>query len=313
MPKYLFYKDEWMLAEEIPDSDIFFFQVPMSCFCSNTSYKFIKNYKRVVTHYRKFLMHFYFGKTDSYEVAESILYALFSKQNLGQDINKNIVLWSDKLINFANATSSTNLTKLSNKQLWEIYKKQNEIHTKLYTYGWLPVALDMFHNNFTKKLKSYLYSVCESKEEAENTFIVLTTPTEKTIVAKEREEFLTIYSKYLADVKKKKISTGLKTVLSTHSKNWGHLGYIYAGNVKPFGVEHYFKEMLDVYETNVSAGKILKREKNQLQAALKKQKALIKKLKINKLYQIQFQTARGFAITKLYRRHAQLEWDPFSK
>lgn len=48
-PRYLFDKDSWMLAEDIPDSDIFFFQIPMSCFCSDTSYPFLKNYKRVLT------------------------------------------------------------------------------------------------------------------------------------------------------------------------------------------------------------------------------------------------------------------------
>jgi hypothetical protein len=41
-PKLLFDKDPWMLAEDIPDSDIFFFQIPMSCFVSDTSYKFFK-------------------------------------------------------------------------------------------------------------------------------------------------------------------------------------------------------------------------------------------------------------------------------
>lgn len=306
-PKLLFHYDEWMLAEEIPDCDIFMFQVPMSCFASDTSYPFIKNYKRVVTHYKKFLMHFYFGEADSFEVAENILSELFKKPWLGKDINKNIVVWSDRLIGFAEETAASDLSAFSNKQLWQIYKKQDEIHTKLYTYGWLPVSVDMFHNNFTKKLKSYLYSVCESKEAAENAFIILTTPTEKTIIAKEREEFLGIYSKFVNVIKSNKIVPTLSNALLFHSQNWGHLGYIYAGNVKPFGVGHYFKELRDIYKTGVSAGRILAREREQIKDVRKKQALLIKKYKISKLYQIQFQTARAFAITKLYRRHAQLK------
>lgn len=304
--KLLSLKDPWLLAEEIPDSDIFFFQVPMSCLVSDTSYPFIKNYKRIATHYKKFHMDFYFGTEDSFEVAESILDALFQKPWVGNDINKNVVLWSDKLIENAKHTAQLPLTTLSNKQLWELYKKQDEIHTKLYTYGWLPVALDMFHNNFTKKVKSYLYLACESKEEAENAFLVLTTPTEKTIVAKEREEFLSIYAKYFKDIKAKKLTPELKNKLQTHALTWGHLGYIYVGNVKPFGVSHYFTELKEIAETGISAEKILRKEKAQLTEAKAKQQALVKKLKISKLYQTQFKTARGFAITKLYRRHAQL-------
>ncbi len=305
-PKYLFFKDEWMLAEDIPDADIFFFQVPMSCFASNSSYKFLKNYNRVITHYKKFHLDFYFGKNNSYEVAESILHGLFTKPWLGKDINKNVVLWSNKLIQNARHIASLPLHKFSNKQLWELYKKQDEIHTKLYTYGWLPVALDMFHNNFTRKVKSYLYTVCSSKEEAENAFIVLTTPTQKTIVAEEREEFLKIYTKFFRDIKQNKLSETLKNVLQKHSGKWGHLGYIYVGNVKPFGVAHYFTELKELAETGISSSKILKIEKQQLTTAKKRQAQIIKKFKISKLYQTQFETARGFAITKLYRRHAQL-------
>jgi phosphohistidine swiveling domain-containing protein len=295
-----------MLAEEIPDGDIFFFQVPMSTFASDTSYPFIKNYKRVATHYKKFHMDFYFGESDCFEVGESILQALFKKPRLGKEINKNIVIWSNKLIAYAKQTASLNLKSFSNKGLWEIYLKQDQIHTKLYTYGWLPVALDMFHNHFTKKLKSYLYSVCENKSEAENAFIILTTPTEKTIIAKEREKFLAIYKKYFKEIKQNKLTAQLHKELLNHSKSWGHLGYIYAGNVKPFSVPHYFKELRDLSMTGVTADKILKREHSQLKTAGIKQKSIIKKLKISKFYQTQFETGRDFAITKLYRRHAQL-------
>jgi phosphoenolpyruvate synthase/pyruvate phosphate dikinase len=58
--------------------------------------------------------------------------------------------------------------------------------------------------------------------------------------------------------------------------------------------------------TGVTADKILKREHSQLKTAGIKQKSIIKKLKISKFYQTQFETGRDFAITKLYRRHAQL-------
>ena len=57
-PKYLFDRDEWMLAENIPDGDIFFFQIPMSAFVSDTSYPLLMNYKKVLTSYKKFEMHF---------------------------------------------------------------------------------------------------------------------------------------------------------------------------------------------------------------------------------------------------------------
>ncbi len=303
-PKFLQDKDPWLLAEEIPDSDVFFFQIPMSAFCSDTSYPFLKNYSKVLTHYKKFHMDFYLGEKDSFLVGESVLKALLTRPNFGKNLNENILKWSYVLINFSKKTSKLPLQKYSNKHLWELYAEQDKIHTKLYTYGWLPVAVDMFHNNFTKNLKSYLYSVCDSKQDAENAFIVLTTPSQKTIVAQEREDFLNIYNKYKKSLKKP--DEEFKTALKIHSAKWGHLGYIYAGNVKPFGPEHYLKELQDLASSGISANGILKKERAQLKSAKNKQAAIYKKYNISKQYRNLFTTAQGFALTKLVRRHAQL-------
>ena len=293
-----------MLAEDIPDSDIFFFQIPMSCFCSDSSYPFLKNYKRVLTHYKKFHMDFYFSERDSFAVGESILKGLLERPKLGRDINRNIVKWSKKLIEFAKATARLPLKTFSNKQLWQIYNEQDKIHTKLYTYGWLPVALDMFHNNLTTKLKSYLYAVCESKSEAELAFIKLTTPSKKSILAEEREEFLLIYKKYAKTFKKP--PKELLKALENHSKRWGHLGYIYAGNVKPFDVAHYFKELRDLEKTKFNASMMMRKEAILLRQARLSQLKLFRKLKINRQYKQLFSDAGDFALTKLVRRHAQL-------
>lgn len=303
-PKYLFAKDPWRLAEDIPDSDIFFFQIPMSCFCSDTSYPFLKNYKRVLTHYKKFRMNFYFSERDSFEVGESILKALLKKPKLGRDINRNIVKWSKKLIEFARATVKLPLKIFTNEQLWQIYDEHDQIHTKLYTYGWLPVALDMFHNNLTKKLKSYLYAISESKTEAESAFVQLTAPLKKSILAKEREEFLSIYKKYAKALEGP--SAELLKVLKNHSERWGHLGYIYAGNVKPFGAAHYLKELRDLKKTKFKIAATTRKEAVLLRQAKLNRIRLFRQLKINRQYQQLFSDAGDFALTKLVRRHAQL-------
>ncbi len=303
-PKLLYDKDPWMLAEDIPDSDVFFFQIPMSCFASDTSYPFLKSSKKVLTHYKKFHMDFYFGEKDSNDVADSIMQALLGRSAFGSDLNKNIVIWSHKLIEFAQGVAKQPLNSYTNKQLWQIYDEHDKVHTKLYTYGWLPVSVDMFHNNFTKVLKSYLYGICKDKAEAETAFIVLTTPNKKTIVAEEREEFLEIYEKYYKFLDKP--NTELISALQVHQNRWGHMGYIYAGNVKPFGADHYLKEMQELAASNVKARDILRKETDQLKKAKENQEKLYKKLKMSSQYRQLFQTAADFALTKLVRRHAQL-------
>jgi phosphohistidine swiveling domain-containing protein len=305
-PKYLFDKDPWMLAEHIPDMDMFFLQLFFYTFVNRTSYPFIKIYKKALCTYKVFVADFYFGKKDSFEVAESILKALVERPNFGRELDKNILVWSKKLIIFAQRISKLPLEKYSNKQLWGLYSQHHQIHTKLYTYGWLPVSVDMFHNNFTNKLKSYLYSVCDSKDEAEKAFQVLTTPSRKTIVAQERKDFLAIYNKYKNFLKAKTSTDKLKNELAKHAEKWGHLGYIYAGNVEPFGVSHYLKELWDLAETGVDSKKLLMKESEQLKIAKQKQLKLYEELKITSQYRRLFETAQAFALSKLVRRHAQL-------
>src|SRR3989344_4689632 len=259
-PKYLFDKDPWFLGEHIPDCDIFFFQVPATCFNNDSSYGLVKN----------------------------------------------IIKWSYKFIANSKRIAALPLSEYSNKRLWETYKQNDALHTKLYTYGWLPGGVDLYHNNFTNKLKSYLYSVCDTKEQAEQAFVVFTTPTRQTILADEREDFLRIYDKYKRELGAKRVSQSLKNELDKHSAKWGHLGYIYAGNVEVFGKDNYLKELFDLVQLGVSSKKLLAQELKQLRTAKQKQAQLYKKLKVSQQYRNLFTAAQNLALSKLIRRHAQL-------
>ena len=136
------------------------------------SYPFIKNYKKVMAEFRGFAMNFYIGRRDSFNVAESILQALQKRPTFGNHLNAAITSWSKKLIRFAQRTASLPLQKYTNEQLWKIYDRHDQLHTKLYTHGWLPGAVDMFHNNLTDRLKRYLASVCRSRGEVESAFVL---------------------------------------------------------------------------------------------------------------------------------------------
>src|SRR3990167_8751884 len=70
-PKLLFDKDPWMLGEHIPDMDLFFLQLFCSCFANDSSYPFIKKYKKVLATFSRFENDFYLAKKDSFEVGES--------------------------------------------------------------------------------------------------------------------------------------------------------------------------------------------------------------------------------------------------
>jgi len=305
-------QDKWILVENIPDSDIFFFQIPFRCFTATTNYSFIKKLKKVMAIYKGFEMDFYFPENDAYRWSEEILKSLIKNPQLGKDIHRQTIKWSHELVLYAKKIKHLPLNKYSNKKLWELYSHHHRIHTKLYTYGWYPVQVDILYNNFTNTLKNYLYKVCSSKQAAEESFIVLTTPLKKTIVAKEREDFLGIYKRFyktLAQISRKRgifTPIKLKNELNKHSKRWGHLGYIYAGNAKPFNREYYLNDLIDLVKSKVKAANLLKKEKKQLMYAKKKQQVLYAKLRIPALYKKLFRIAIDFSLSKLIRRDAQL-------
>jgi len=311
--KYLHDQDPWLLGEDIPDCDIFFFQLPASMFVNNRSYNFIAKNKKFLGVYKKFNLKFYIGEKDSYDVAEDIIKALVNRKGFGKDLDNNIMKHSQKLIDFSASVDAMPLESYTNKKLWQIYKKHDDIHTKLYTYGWLPVAMDLYHSNFTNRLKAYLKTVCKNIEEVEDAFVVLTSPAKKTIVSEEREDFLHMYLKHKQEAQKYKkvprlssFSVELRGSLGAHARKWGHMGYIYAGNHGDFGPQHYAKEMIDFCLSGIDAKKSLQNDAKYIAKTRQKKQALQKRLKISKLYRDLFDSAADFAISKLFRRHAQL-------
>ncbi len=311
--KYLHDNDPWFLGEHIPGCDIFCFQVPASTFVDDRSYGFIRKYKKFLGVYKRFALYFYVGEKDSYDVAEDIMRALVERPGFGRDLDRNIMAWSRKLIDFADAVDRMPLATYTNKKLWRLYQKHDKIHTKLYTYGWMPVAVDLYHNNFTNRLKAYLRTVCHGADEVEEVFIALTSPTKKTIVAEEREDFLRIYAAHRAELKTyasapplSRISPELARALAAHAEQWGHLGYIYAGNHPVFGPEYYVKEMAEIAESGIDGKKLLQKDAQYLAHTRKRKRELEQKLRISPTYRRLFDSAADFAISKLFRRHAQL-------
>jgi len=311
--KYLHDQDPWLLGENIPDCDIFFFQLPASTFVNNRSYTFVSKYKKFLGAYKKFELNFYVGEKDSYDIAEEIVRALLERPEFGTDLDDNIMRWSQKLIDFADSVSRMPLESYRNAKLWQLYKKHDDIHTKLYTYGWLPVAADLYHSNFTNRLKAYLRTVCHGPEEVEDAFVVLTSPTKKTIVAQDREDFLRTYGAHRKELRSYKkvpsprsVSEPLWSVLEKHAEKWGHLGYIYAGNHPTFGPEYYLKEMVELAQSGIHAGKLLRQDEEYLKKTAAKKRGLFAKLNMKPEYKRLFDRAADYAISKLFRRHAQL-------
>ncbi|EKE14071.1 MAG: hypothetical protein ACD_12C00686G0001, partial [uncultured bacterium] len=344
--KYLNDPDSWMLAEDIPDIDLFFSQIWLSCFANEFKYPSGRAYKKILTIYRGYHLWFYFGEKDSKEEGDHIVRKFVQYPEFTEKINKKIFLEADKLRAFAEKLPEENLDKLSNQKLWDYYKSQDKIHTQYYKWCWIPVGVDMFHNNLTERLKGYLRSSDVPEEKINKYLVILTTPVTKSLIQIEREKFQKIALKIKKDVYHKKLFGELFEEfrehdvgvygLETHSaayekvfekkvgaiknqiKSWvlksiekHYLKYFYVkflwvGKDGVYTFDYYLKELVRLIGSGANIEGNLKKEEKEYKGLLEKRKKLLKKLDIKYPYTILFKSWGDFMVTKIYRRFAQI-------
>lgn len=295
--KYLYDKDPWMIAEDIPDIDFQFSQIWLSSFVNDLAKSCGKNYKKILCVYKGLNLKFYYGKQDADDFAKHLLKKIIEKPAFGDSINKNIRKYSDKLKKISLKIDSKYLSSLSDKELANFYIKLDELHTTLYSWGWLPNAVDMFHGNFTNYLKSVLRLEVD-EDQVNQTLVTLSTFPEKSIVQQEHESFLNLVSL-------KKYPAKLQQALKTHIRKYFYLKYLWIGKDGVYDEQYYLKEIKHFKENP----KILLRKENQIFNQTIKQRAkLFRKLELNKKQIDIFNVYAEFAVTKLYRRDAQIFW-----
>ncbi len=124
-------KDPWMLAEDIPDIDVFFSQIWQSCFVNGFHTPNGMAYKKILNIQRGNHLWFYFGEQDSYNVGEHIAGRIVRTPVFATRVNKQIIVWADRLRSFAHKVPDTHLTQLSNSKLWSWYREHDTVHTQI--------------------------------------------------------------------------------------------------------------------------------------------------------------------------------------
>ena len=203
--KYLHDKDPWILGENIPECDLFFSQIWLSGFTNEFKSPAGRAYKKTLTIYKGYHLWFHFGDQDSYKVGENLVNKFLSRPEFTQKVNQEIIKEADKLRSFANKLPDNNLPKLTNQQLYDYYHQHDKVHTNYYRWCWIPVAVDMFQNNLTNKLKQYLKGINVPENKINEYLVLLTYPTKKSLIQQEQEEFLYIADTIFKNKQQKKL------------------------------------------------------------------------------------------------------------
>src|SRR3989338_8698941 len=142
-------KANWMLGEDIPDMDFFFSQIWLTCFVNEFAKPAGRAYKKILAVYKGYHLWFYYDQEDSKKVGDVIVKKFINQPGFIKKANQEIVRHSDTLRHYFEKIEPATIKKMTNMQLWQIYSDHDRLHTDYYCWDWLPVAADMFHNNFT--------------------------------------------------------------------------------------------------------------------------------------------------------------------
>jgi phosphohistidine swiveling domain-containing protein len=289
-------QDEWMLAEAFPDIDFYFTQIWLSSFVNDLEKTIGINYDKIVCVYKGYDIAFYYGKDDSFKVGKRILDMIIANPSFGRKINSKIRLLSKKLKVFSGKISPENM---SGAQLAKLFLELDRLHTELYTWGWLPNAVDMFHNNYTDYLKKMLAGKLP-EDKVNHALMVLAVSPHKSILQQEQESLLHVAALKQAGKRYAK-------ELEAHCRKYFHLKHLWIGKDGIYDLAYYEDEIKRII-SEFDAEEALKKEGKTLADNLAERKRLIKQLKLSKKDAELFDIYADFAVTKLYRRDAQIFW-----
>lgn len=306
-----------MLAEDIPNCDIFFSQIWLHSFVNDFDRHTGRAYKKVLSTYEGYHLWFYFGERDSREVEEHIVDRIIADPRYGVEINTGILQAGDQLRNEIATFPVEKIRDASLPDLWEMYRRHYEVHQECYAWYWIGNATDMFHATFTNRLKIYLESVGVSEDEMGQTLATLTTPTKRTPIFVEQQELLTIAKKIENDPElfRRLLAPDSGTVwgecpewlqkeIQIHWQKYHYTKFIFVSG--EYTVVDYVAQLQEIFRSGKHASQILVEQMQSLGQAEMKKQELMQGLAITSNWQQIFGVFGDFMVSKIYRRYAQL-------
>ncbi|TSC77308.1 MAG: pyruvate, water dikinase [Parcubacteria group bacterium Gr01-1014_31] len=310
-------KDPWMLGEDIPNADLFFSNVWLHGFVNDFAKHTGRAYAKIVSKYVGYHLWFYFGQQDSFAVGENIARRIVGEPGYAARVNRHIIVEADKLRRFCDKIPQRNLDRLTDRQLWAVYRRHNEIHSTYYTWCWIPVGADMFHNNLTDKVKEYLRAKGVSDERITESFLILTQPTKKSLIYIEHEQLLKIAAKIVGDqsaqaalkhkdtqVVMAKFPPAIRRSLETHRRKYYYTKHLWVSG--EYTIADYLRQLKEIFDKDQSPQEQLRLQTRELVRARSRRRQLFRRLKINGQWAAVFGSFGDFMVTKIYRRYAQL-------
>ncbi len=311
--RYLADRDPWMLGEDIPDCDLFFSQIWLNCFVNRFGERTGRAYKKILARYQGYHLWFYFGEHDSNAVAANIVKRMLARPNYAVAVNTNILRQSRLLRAVASRIPKRGLDRLTDRELWSIYDLQDKTHKTYYTWAWIPVAADMFHNNLTDRLKEYLHSLGLDEVAANEAFVTLTQPTKRSLILTEQLQMLKIAAsasrsaRVVVAIKNQSVAPlpqSVMAALERHRRAYSFTKHIWVRG--EYTLADYVEQLKEILEAHDAPAARARAQLQKLAEVRQQRTKLLRTLHITGGWRTLFDAFGDFMVTKIERRYAQL-------
>lgn len=269
--------------------------------------------------YNDGVMKLYFIKKEFSFFAKAVFEKLISNPGWGHKLNETVRSYSEQWVEVGKEILNTNLSQLSNEELFSLYSKAYDLQIRSHVTGWPSNTVDFENSMFSKHLVEILeqhksklgldFSIGE-------VFSVLTTPTEQSFAQKEHLALVDLYTRIHNDDELKKVFLNFDArlilekiqqnfpdthrAIDQHRKDYGWLTYQYEG---PGWDNMYFVEIISSLLRQGSTPEDLLNENDNKGVRLTQdQTVYLDKFQLNEIEREMFAVAKDFVFNKGYRK-----------
>lgn len=227
-------------------------------------------------------------------------------------------VWNDRYFAYAKKCLETNLEKLNNRKIADLYRQltilQEKAHMHAINSTWFVDSHgNVFSDSLMEKTK-LIVSKTYSKLNPADVFTILTTPAVNSLAIKEEVESLKIVDKILQDKKSKLIFKNLRTykkipltipislkdLMIVHCNKWCWMPFGYLGPA--YNIDYYLSMWAGLIRENINPRKLIKEKQNRPREIQKRRTALFKKLDISPQMKMTYDVAADITFLKGYRK-----------
>ena len=277
---------------------------------------------RVLTEFNKDHVDYYSDINEVNNLGKKIFRRILKDKNYFRIVERNILGYGKKLMEFCQKISRIKTSGLTNQELYNIYGRYGKLITAMRDWGWIPVVLDGIKKAYLsdylmEQLKNFLKGKKLADKEISNYYSILTSSEKKSEVMQEEISRLNLILKItenfsgFKDLFREKDDKKLARLiedkypkiyqlLKKHTDEFGWLTFYYIGPV--MSVFDLLKSIRNDFSSKESISNQLKKIEFHFRELPVKKASIIKKLKLPAELVYLFNVSSFFTYLKDHRK-----------